>query len=135
MKDFESLSSPIRRMGDRPLSDQDFNVLQREIATRNEAISKSIEAITILMTRIITVDACIDLLSNRAPFSSLDRAMDTMKRLCAELSAQCMEIYEFCVTDNVISIQYDGKSLAPQDDNVDMAADKEAPYGKNANII
>lgn len=130
MKGYESMSSTFSRIGDKPMSDIDIQIMSAETAGK-EAISKAIEAITLLTTRVMTVDSCIDIMRRRVPFSKLDRAMDNMQRLCTELTAECMQVLEFCIADNVIAIQNNDKDEDPQEairSCVDIAADPPQEY-------
>lgn len=132
MKGYESLSSG-QAVGVRPMSDLDFKMMSKETASRSEAVSKAIEAVTVLLTRIMTVDACIDIMRRRDPFAKIDRPMSNLSRLCAEMTAECLKVYEFCVADNVLAIQTSDKDESnPEDleDGVDVAADQIQPYGK-----
>ena len=129
MKGYEHLASNIRRTGSPDISKADLDALAVETASGKLAVSRSIQAVTMLITRVMTLDACIDLLRSRSPFSGMDRAMDNMRRLCTELTAQCLEVYECCVADNVIAIQEDAEQKT--DPLHDMAAEPPKPYGGN----
>lgn len=133
MKDYEFLSSGRRVDGARPMSNLDFRMMSTETASRKEAVSKAVEAITMLATRIVTVDACIGIMKKRAPFASLDRSMAKMSRLCEELTEECMKVYGFCITDNVLAmLDCDKDERNPEDDvynGVDLAADAPGDYG------
>ena len=129
MKGYEYLSSRLPHIGASPVSKSDIDRMAIETASDKEAISKSILAITMLITRVMTVDSCIDIMRRRDPFAKLDRAMDDMQRLCSELTAQCMMVYEFCIADNVLDLQDIDEHFSG---DVDVAADMEESYGRDS---
>lgn len=98
------------------MSVMDLEKMTVETASMKEAIPRSIKALTILLTRITTVDACIEIMRRRDPFSKIDRPFEIMQRLIGELTAECLRVYEFCVADNVLAIQdFDKEDTNPED--------------------
>lgn len=141
MKDFHDLESRIPSIGSGQMSLQDIKKISVENASENEAISHAIKAITMLATRVMTVDACIDIMRKREPFSGLDRVFERMQMYVQALSDDCLKVYEFCVADNVLACMESDIDDQNEDDifddplpnQVNLAADPEEVYGHKGN--
>lgn len=118
----------------------DLEKMSVETATEKEAMSRAIKAITMLTTRVMTVDACIDIMRQRKPFSGLDRVFERMLMHVQALTDDCLKVYEFCIADNVIACQeYEKDEHNDEDDlddplaeQVDVAAEPEEDYSRKA---
>ena len=132
MKGYEDLSR-FPTFGDGPMSIMDLEKMTVETASMKEAIPRSVKAVTILLTRIATIDACIDIMRRRDPFSKIDRPLEIMQRLLGELTAECLRVYEFCVADNVLAIQaFDKEDTNPEDPDYDDPETSEIESEDNA---
>lgn len=139
MRNFFDLESSIPSIGSGPISIEDLQQMTVETASEKEALSRAVKAITILFTRIMTVDSCIGTMRTREPFSGLDKVFERILTNLHFIEEDCLRIFEFCVAENVIACQTNDKVdyndeddlHDPRSSDIDIAADAPEPYGEH----
>lgn len=129
MKNFDDIESKTPPVGVNPISRKDVDLMAMSMASIREAIPPSIQAITMIASRVAALDACVDLLRDRSPFAALGQVLDKIQKNIQEINKDCLKIYEFCIVENMLECQ-DKYSDGFDPLSVDIAADPTEHYGK-----
>lgn len=107
MKGFENLyGAPIPQEEHRSseVSADDLVLLAYDTAKDNLAMPDYLKAVAILANKVAALDASVSMLMHRDPFAPLNGVFASMEASIEQLTACCMDLFEFATANNVLEI-------------------------------
>lgn len=106
MKGFEDLygTSTPQEIQSALLSADDLVVLACDTAHENYVMPDYLKAVAILANKVAALDASISLLRHREPFAPFSRLFSEMEGAIEQLTASCMNLFEFATANNVLEV-------------------------------
>lgn len=82
----------------------DLTTLAIETANEDIVLPNYLKAVIILANKVASLDASVSMLKHRDPFAPLNGVFASMEGAIEQLTASCMDLFEFATANNVLEI-------------------------------